>query len=56
MKYLEKIRKPILFLEDWSSEDDENVGFLSETQWVCERVERTRQWTVKNVRGKTKKF
>ena len=56
MKYLEKIRKPIPFLEDWSWEDDENGGFLSETQWVCARDERTRQWTVKNVQGKNEKF
>ena len=39
MKYLEKDRKLIHFLEDWSWDDEENGGFLKETQWVWERYE-----------------
>ena len=30
--------------------------FRERTRWVCERDEWTRQWTFKNVRGKTEKF
>ena len=39
MKYFEKNRKPIPFLEVWRRDDDENGGFLWETWWVCERDE-----------------
>ena len=56
MKYIKKNRKPIHFLEVWRRDDDENGGFLKETQWVCKRDERTRQWTVKVSEGKTEKF
>ena len=52
MKYLAKNRKLIPFLEDWSRKDEEQWWFLRETQWVCERDELTRHWTVKNVWGK----
>ena len=43
MKYFEKNRKSIPFLEVWRRDDDENGGFFRETRWVCERDERTRQ-------------
>ena len=33
-----------------------NGGFWSETRWVCERDEWTRQWTVKMFEGKLKSF
>ena len=56
MKYFEKNRKPIPFLEFWRKDDDENGRFLRETRWVCERDERTRQWTVKVNEGKLKSF
>ena len=56
MKYFEKNRKPIPFLEVWRKDDDENDGFLRETWWVCERDERTRQWTVKVSEEKIEKF
>ena len=36
MKYLEKIRKPIPFLEDWSWDNEEQWRFLGETRWVWE--------------------
>ena len=29
MKYFEKIRKPIPFLEDWWRDDEENGGFVN---------------------------
>ena len=51
-----KSKEPIPFLDVWWRDDEENGGFFSETQWVCERVEQIRQWTVKNFQGKTKKF
>ena len=37
MKYFEKNRKSIPFLEVWRRDDDENGGILRETRWVCER-------------------
>ena len=52
MKYFEKNRKLIPFLEVWRKDDDENGGFLRETRWVCERDKRTRQWTIKVNEGK----
>ena len=56
MKYFEKNRKPIPFLEVWSRDDEENGGFLRETRWVCERGEWTRQWIVTMGEGKLKSF
>ena len=56
MKNYEKIRKPIPFLEVWNRDDEEKLWFMRETQWVCEKEEQTRQWTVKNVWGKIEIF
>ena len=56
MKYFQKNRKPISFLEFWRRDDDENGRVLRETWWVCERDEQTRQWTVKVNEGKLKSF
>ena len=56
MKFIEKNRKPIPFLEDWSKDDEEHWWILRETRWVCERDEWTRQWIVKTERGKTEKI
>ena len=56
MKFIEKNRNPIPFLEDWSKDDEEHWWILRETRWVCERDERTRQWIVKTKRGKTEKI
>ena len=55
MKYFEKYRKPIPFLEDWSRDDEEQWWILGETQRVCERDEQTRQGIVKVNEGKLKK-
>ena len=56
MKYFEKNRKLIPFLEVWSRDDEENGLFFRETRWVCERDERARQWTDKMNEGKLKSF
>ena len=56
MKYFEKNRKLIPFLQVWRRDDDENGGFLERTWWVCERDEWTRKWTVKVNEGKLKSF
>ena len=50
------MKNPYLFLKFEEEMMKKNGGFVSETRWVCERDEWRRQWTVKNVRGKTKKF
>ena len=56
MKYFEKNRKLIPFLQVWRRDDDENGGFLERTWWVCERDEWTRKWIVKVNEGKLKSF
>ena len=50
------MRKIEPFLKVWRRDDDENGGFFRETLWVCERDERTRQWTIKVSEGKTEKY
>ena len=56
MKYFEKNKNSIPFLEVWRRDDEENGGFLRKTQWVCERDEWTRQWTVTMSERKLKSF
>ena len=56
MKYFEKKRKPIPFLEDLWRDCDENEGFLERTRWVWKGKERTRHWTVTISEGKMKIF
>ena len=54
-KYIEKMTKPIPFLEDWWRDNEENGGFVR-TRWVWKGEEWTRLWTVTMNEGKMKSF
>ena len=54
MKYFEKIRKPIHFLEDWWRDDEENGGFVNKHGEFGRGMDKT--MNSHNKRGKNEKF